>query len=146
MGSTLQTLLKILVPFELKQSSIGQSIVQAARPKSVITPTLGVEMDHVFGSKWFINELSQLGFSISYDKVNRYKQSMIQTESLQDMVTISPRQFHSVGSRHNISILNGEGTFHDMEIIAVSASKMTPSLPPPMYKPVLKLQHPYTLP
>ena len=55
----LQTFLKILVLFELKQSTIGQCIVQAAGLKSVITPTLfglGVEMDHVFGSKWLINE------------------------------------------------------------------------------------------
>ena len=32
--------------------SFGHSIIQYARPKSVITPTLfgiGVEMDHVFG-------------------------------------------------------------------------------------------------
>ena len=61
---------------EIKQKSIGHAIVQSARQKSVITPTLfglGVEMDHVFGSKWLVNELSCLGFSISYDEVNRYK-------------------------------------------------------------------------
>ena len=55
----------------------------------VITPTLfgiGVEMDHVFGSRWLVNELSRLGFSISYDEVNRYKQSVIQSESLDIML------------------------------------------------------------
>ncbi len=69
---------------EIKQNSIGHSIVQSARPRSVITPTLfglGVEMYHVFGSRWLVNELSRLGFSISYDEVNRYKQSVIQSES-----------------------------------------------------------------
>ena len=38
----------------------------AARPRSVINPTkfgLGVEFDHVFDSKWLINELSWLVFS-----------------------------------------------------------------------------------
>ena len=30
-------------------------------------------MDHVFDSRWLVNELSRLGFSISYDEVNRYK-------------------------------------------------------------------------
>ena len=52
----LQTLLKTLVISEVKQ--IGHAIVQSSRPRSVITPTLfgvGVEMDHVFGSKWLIN-------------------------------------------------------------------------------------------
>ncbi len=64
----LQTFLKIIVQSELKQNSIGHSIIQSARPRSVITPTLfgiGIEMDHVFGSRWLVNELSRLGFSIS---------------------------------------------------------------------------------
>ena len=46
----LRTFLKMLGLPELKQSSIGQSIVQAAQPRSVITPILlglGIEMDHV---------------------------------------------------------------------------------------------------
>ena len=68
----LQTFLKTIIPSKLKQNSIGHVIVQSARPRSVITPILfglGIEMDHVFGSKWLINELAQLGFSISYDEV-----------------------------------------------------------------------------
>ena len=66
----LQTFLKIIIQSELKQNSIGHSIAQSARPRSVITSTLfgvGVEMDHVFGSRWLVDELSRLGFSISYD-------------------------------------------------------------------------------
>ena len=73
-------ILEIIVKSELQQNSIGHSIIQSARPRSVITPTLfviGVEIDHVFGSRWLVNEMSWLGFSISYDKVNRYKQSVI---------------------------------------------------------------------
>lgn len=90
----LQTLIKTIVSSELKQNSIGQCIVQAARPRSVITLTLfglGVEVDHVFVSKWLINELSQLGFSISYDEVNRYKQSVIQSENLENLLTEYPQ-------------------------------------------------------
>ena len=60
----LQTFIKVILPsFQLKQTSIGNAIVQAARPRSVITPILfglGVELDHVFGSKWLINELFKL--------------------------------------------------------------------------------------
>ena len=50
----LQTLLNILVPSPLKQNSIGQCILQSARPRSVICPIpfgLGVELDHVFWIK-----------------------------------------------------------------------------------------------
>ncbi|KAG1655293.1 hypothetical protein GQR58_024613 [Nymphon striatum] len=53
----LKTFLGVLVKSVLKQQSIGQSIVFAARPRSVIPPImfgLGVELDHVFGSKWLI--------------------------------------------------------------------------------------------
>ena len=57
----LQTFLKITVRSELKENS-GHSIIQSARPRSVVTPTLfgiGVEMDHLFGSRWLVNELSR---------------------------------------------------------------------------------------
>ncbi len=50
--SILRPFLKITVKSELQQNSIGHSIIQSARPRSVITPTLfgiGVELDHVFG-------------------------------------------------------------------------------------------------
>ena len=50
----LQKLLDVIIPScQLKQTSIDQAIVQAARPRSVITPILfglGVDMDYVFGS------------------------------------------------------------------------------------------------
>ncbi len=72
----LQTFLKIIVQSEVKRNSIGHSTIQSAQPRSAITPTLfgiGIEMDHVFGSRWLVNELSRIGFSITHDEVNRYK-------------------------------------------------------------------------
>ena len=94
------------------------------------TPTLlglGVEMDHVFGSKWLINELSQLSFSISYGEVNRYKQSVIQSESFETMLTEylpgTFTQWVADNVDHNVATLNGEGTFHSMGMIAVLTSK-----------------------
>ena len=50
----LQTFLKTIISTELKQISIGQCIVQAARPRSVMMPILfglGVEIENIFGSK-----------------------------------------------------------------------------------------------
>ena len=44
-------------------------------------------MDHVFWSKWLINELSHLGFSISYDEVVRHKQSIIQSETFENLLS-----------------------------------------------------------
>lgn len=126
----LQTLLTHIVPSELKQNTIGHCILQAARPRSVITPTLfglGVELDHVFGSKWLNTELSRLGFSISYDEVTRYKQSVIQSETMKNILseyfpgTFS--QWVADNLDHNVATLDGQGTFHGMGIIAVSTPK-----------------------
>ena len=89
----LHTFLKMLGLPELKQISIGQSIVQAAWPRSIITPVLfglRIEMDHVFGSKWLINKLACLEFSITYDEVVRYKQSVIQSETPENLLTEYP--------------------------------------------------------
>ena len=88
---------------------------------------LGVEMDHVFGSKWLINELSRLGFSIGYDEVMKYKQSVIQNESLENIITqYIPGtfiQWVADNIDHSVAILDGQGTFHGMGIIAVSTPK-----------------------
>ena len=86
----LEAFLKIVVLSEVKHNSIGRAIVQSSRPRSVIAPTMfgvGIEMDHLLGSKWLINELSHLGFFISYDEVVRYKQSAIQSETLENLLS-----------------------------------------------------------
>ena len=117
----LQTFLKTIVHSELKQNSIGHAIIQAARPRSVITPALfgvGVEMDHVFGSRWLVDQLSRLGFSISYDEVNRYKQSVIQTESLDNLLTEyfpgTFTQWVADNVDHNVATLDGIGSLQYM--------------------------------
>ncbi len=120
-------ILKIVVLSEVKQNSIGHAIVQSSRPRSVITPTLfgvGVEMDHVFGSKWLVNELSHLGFSISYDEVTRYRQSVIQSETpetlLSEYKSGTFTQWVADNVDHNTITLDGQGTFHGVGIIAIS--------------------------
>ena len=143
----LQTLLKIIVVSELKQNSIGHCTVQSARPRSVITPTLfglGVEMDHVFGSKWLINEMSRLVFSISYDEVTRFKQSVIQSECFENLITEyfpgTFTQWVADNVDHNVATLDGQGTFHGMGIIAV----LTPKSNTPLItksRAIWRLQH-----
>ena len=186
----LQTFLKVIVTSsELKRTGIGHALVQAARPRSVITPTLfglGVEMDHVFGSKWLINELSSLGFSISYDEVIRYKQSVIQSENQDNLLTEylpgNFTQWVADNVDHNIMTLDGQGSFHGMGVIAISTPNTetslttklqavkrlqcikvnqlvkdkgvqissyfnsSKSLASVLFKPVMQLKFPYTLP
>jgi len=70
--SLLLLLMTKLIPDEVKQLVVSNAVVQAARPRSVLSPVLfgvGVEMDHTFGSKWLVTELSRLGFSVTYDEV-----------------------------------------------------------------------------
>ncbi|CAB4000918.1 Hypothetical predicted protein [Paramuricea clavata] len=112
---------------EKKEDSNSEAERIAARPRSVIAPILfglGVEIDHVFGMKWLINELSRLGFCISYDEVNRYRQSIIHSEGLKNLLAeYFPGTFTewvADNVDHNVATLDGQGTFHGMGIIAVS--------------------------
>lgn len=116
-----------LIKDDLKRNSIGQAITQCVRPRSIIAPILfgtGVQMDHTFGSKWLIDQLFRLGFSISYDEVTLFKQSVLQGENLS---TLSPpassdiTQWASDNADHDIKTIDGKNQFHGMGIIAMSA-------------------------
>ena len=131
----LNALMARLMPSShIKQICIGQAILQAMRPKAVMAPILfglGVEMDHVFGSKWLIDELFRLGFSISYDEVNLFKQSVMQDENLETLMAPSDQtftQWASDNTDHNIRTLTGEGTFHGMGTIAMFSREQTASV------------------
>ena len=68
------------MPNLLKQTAIAHSMIQAVGPRSVLCPIpfgLGVQLDKEFSSKWLISHLRKLGFSISPDKVQKYKQSSV---------------------------------------------------------------------
>ena len=130
----LKTFLQVLIRPELKQKSIGQAIVQAAKPKSAIMPILfglAVELDHVFGSKWLLDELYQLGFCSTYTEVSRFKQSAMVTEdATQNELSFQPGTFsqHVADNvDHNLCTLDGKNTFHGMGIIQVSSSNDTVS-------------------
>ena len=71
----LRLFMKELVVGEVKQSSLGQAIKKARKTRSYVPSLffrLGVELVHMFGSKWLLNELFRLGFSISYLEVTRF--------------------------------------------------------------------------
>jgi len=84
-------------------------------------------MDHVFGSRWLVDELSRLGFSVSYDEVNRYKQSIVESESLNSLLAEylpgAFTQWVADNVDHNVASLDGTGSLHGMGIIAVSTPR-----------------------
>ena len=73
-------------------------------------------MDHVFGLKILINKLSCLGFSIRYDKVVRYKQSVIQSETLENLLSQyipdTFTQWVAENVDHYVVSVDGQGMFH----------------------------------
>ena len=83
---------------------------------------LGVEVDHIYGSKWLNDELFKLGFSVSYCEFTRFKQASLTSQSLNDNIKqISTEnsftQFIANNVDHNIATLDGRGSFHGMGII-----------------------------
>ena len=105
----LNTLLSYVVPETVKRSSICQCIIKASRPRTALPSRLfglGIECDHVFGSKWLVNELFKLGFSISYSEVNRFKKSVVANQPMGNSVINSyPKVSHSLRGTMLIIIL-----------------------------------------
>ena len=110
---------------ELKQESVGQTIVKLSAPSQnpPILFALTVEMDNLYGSRWLIDELFKLGFCSSYGELTRFKQATVCNKSNALELPSDPgnpsfTQFVADNVDHNIATLNGEGTFHGMGIIA----------------------------
>lgn len=121
----LRTFVENVVVTDLKQTAICHAIVQAARPRTVISPVLygiGVSVDHVLGSKWLLNFLARCGFSVSYDEVVRYKQSVVQCDVDQSPAAFpaSFTQWSGDNVDHNVNTLDGLGSLHGMGIISMS--------------------------
>ena len=95
----LKTFLKIVFAgkdVDVKLVSIGQAILQAARPRVLMAPLqigLGVQLHHHFQSKFLIESLNSHGFCCSYDEVKRYERcaSITKHEIPKTMVLIISR-------------------------------------------------------
>ena len=75
----LQQFLSKIISSPLKVEMIGQCIIKAAMPRSVLPPLLfghAVDLDYLFGSKWLVTQDNRLGLSESYSEVNRFKQTV----------------------------------------------------------------------
>jgi len=131
----LNSFLDHLVHSDIKKAALGHSIVQSVRPKTVISPLmlgLTVSLDHVFGGKtWLISMLHRLGFTLSYDELVRYKQSVVQCDCDDGLppYPICYTQFVADNVDHNICTVDGLNTFHGMGIISVSTPCLMSDLP-----------------
>ena len=129
----LRLLLQSFCKSATKRSSIGQAIVTASRPRSCIAPILfglAVDVDHVFGSRWLIDQLNRLGFSSSMDEVIRYKQSVMMNDNYDgDRTELvgSFTQWSADNVDHNVRTLDGKGSLHAMGIISSTTNKFGPS-------------------
>ena len=126
--SLLRVFLEIVVPSQMKQATVGHSVVQASRPCSVLPPVLfgiGVSLDHSYGSRALLDMLSRFGFCLTYDEVNRYKQSAVQCSdhelSLASLDAFT--QWSADNVDHNVNTLDGTGSFHGMGIVSMSTAR-----------------------
>ena len=124
---SLERLLKILIPDDLKRTAIGHTILSASR-RNFHSPLLfgvGVQLNHSSGPKWLNTHLSCLGFSVTYSQVRQYKKAVMESESLTPVIPPgSFVQWSADNVDHNCRTLDGKNTFHGMGIVA----SVTPNL------------------
>jgi 5'-3' exonuclease len=112
----------------LKMCSLGQAIMQAARPRVMTAPLqlgLGVQMHSHFASRFLIDTLNAHGFCSSYSEVQKYERSAAVNQGL-DIPEFLPGQFVQYVADnvdHDTRTLDGSGTFHGMGIMAVVTPK-----------------------
>ena len=120
---SLRLLMKQIFPEGPKTASIGQSIMQAARPRTLIVPLhigLGIQMHHHFGSRFLVHSLNHHGFCSSYTEVQKYERSASVHQGT-EICGYTPghfMQFVAGNVDHNTCTIDGKGTFHGMGIIA----------------------------
>ena len=113
----LRYFLSLLINQRLKVESIGQCIMKGSFSRSVIPPillSLSVEMHYMVASRWLIDQLNKFE---SYGEVNRFKQVVVVNEDVTNLIqsSLGPDGFLTFAADnvdHNISTLDGHGTFH----------------------------------
>ena len=108
---------------DVQVASIGQSIMQAARPRVLLAPLqigLAVDLHHHFASRFLIDSLHKHGFCSSCREVTRFGQNAAADQGT-DIPEHSSQfvQYAADNVDHNIRTLDGNNTFHGMGIIAM---------------------------
>ena len=96
--------------------------VQACMPRGIIAPLqigLGVQMHHLYGSKFLIETLNSLGFCSSYTEIQKFETSAASCQGTSfDLSNGQVVQYVADNVDHIIGTLDGRNTFHGMDIIA----------------------------
>ena len=123
----LRLFLQNLAKSDIKQVVFGQARTQAIKPRSCLSPVLlgiGVDADHMFGSRWLVDFLSRFGLSCSYDEVKRFKQCALRHDNLTTtQLQGGFAQWSADNVDHNVCTLSGKGSLHAMGIICSITSQ-----------------------
>ncbi|XP_064090685.1 LOW QUALITY PROTEIN: uncharacterized protein LOC135204401 [Macrobrachium nipponense] len=87
--------------------SIGQALASATRPQFIH------DDDHVFGSRWLMDQLNKLDFCVGMDEVTKYKQSAMANDIYDKEVSKLAESFTQRSADnvdHNVRTLNGKGS------------------------------------
>ena len=108
-----------------KVAAIGQSIIQAVRPRALVVPLqigLATQLHHLYKSRFLIDTLSVMGFSSSYGEVQRFLQNAadVVAPELLGKGSSGTVLFAADNVDHNIITLDGKGTFHGMGMVAAT--------------------------
>ena len=108
---------------DLQVYSIGQAIVQAARPRLAMERLqIGLAAQlHMFGSRFLIEALKQHGFCSSYSEVHKFESSAVVAKNQDTSHSLDQShflQFVAENVDHNIDTIDGNNTFRGMGIIA----------------------------
>ena len=82
-------------------------------------------MHHMFGSRFLIDTLHNMGFCSSYSEVQKFESSAVisrDNENIQPLDTTHCLQYVADNVNHNIDTIDGNDTFHDMGIISCLTS------------------------
>ena len=110
---------------------MGQCVTQASRPRTIVFPInfgLGAQVDKSVGTKGLVNYLKRLGLLISYDEVTRYKQSALESSTIEssnrDMRDKALGQWVADNNDRNQVSLTGKENFYRMDVISASPFHM----------------------
>ncbi|KAK3919247.1 Histone-lysine N-methyltransferase EZ1 [Frankliniella fusca] len=121
---------------ERTRETLAQSIMQASRPRSYISPiqlNLALYLHQTTASRLVIDVLHSLGLCSSYAEVDRFTSCFVNSGRPSCPASAPFKQWAFDNADYNTKTLTGHGTFHEMGGIACS----TPCPPPPP---------PYTIP
>ena len=81
----------------------------------------------MLGSKWLLNNLNRLAFSVGVDEVTRFKHLVIDNEKVSDIISTyipgSFTQWSADNVAHNVKTMDGKGTLHGLGIICSTTNK-----------------------